>query len=836
MLVVVLSATLSPIGRSSCHVWRTVTALFPWKDTHLLPKPRDTRPELLSPAGSVDALHAAVAAGADAVYLGLADFNARRGADNFNLQTLEEACEFAHLRGVRVYLTANVAMLPRDVGIALSMVADAHNAGVDAVIVQDIGLMHLIAKHLPEMRVHASTQMNVHSSASVEAVAALGASRITLARETSLSEIARLAAVGEALGVEVETFTHGALCVCYSGQCLMSSLIGGRSANRGECAQPCRLPYELQDRAENSLADVGAHLLSPRDLAAITVLPGLIATGTAALKLEGRMKSAEYVALVTGVYRAALDRALADPDSYEVRDGEMAVLAEAFSRGFSEAYLTSERGNDMMSYRRPNNRGVPLGRVSSFTGGRATIELTTAAAADDTIEVWTSRGRFAQALGQMTHSGAAHANAPAGTSVEVALDEPVSSGDRVFRVRNADLTAAAARLFADPNGPAIPMRFEVSVVVGHSLTVRVTDASGDTGAAEGPVVEPARTKAVTAEEIAEHVGRLGNTPYVAADWDIQLSANSGIGYSVLHKVRRDAIDDYERTVLAPWSNRSAAAPNLVPSRARRTPQTSPRVVAVVSDARVAMRCLAAGADEVQVPAWALGDEVPDGMVPLVPRVCHDSEMDAMHSPVLSAGRGVAGTLGSIRRLAEKAEMQAHWSLNALNPYSVDLLAEMGCASVWLSPELTAEQIADIARSTSVELGVAVAGRQELMVTEHCVLMAEGECDQNCGGCARRAQSRVLKDRKGYLFPVVTDITGRTHIYNAVPLDATSALADLLKAGVRDFRADLETEDASTAEAVVRSVRQALIAAISGGRPGAKAYTDSTTGHYFRGLR
>ena len=257
--------------------------------------------ELLAPAGNMAALHAG--GGGER-----AAFNARRGADNFTLETLREACDFAHLRGVSVYVTMNTIILPDEVGEALECVRQAYRAGADGFIVQDIGLAAEISRTLPEASLHLSTQMNTHNLAGVRAAARLGAERITLAREVSLDEIALLCAAAAEEGMEVEVFAHGALCVCYSGQCFMSSMIGGRSANRGMCAQACRLPYELQNKAlQKSLPSPGDHLLSPQDLCTVDRVDDLVAAGVASLKIEGRMKSPEYVFAVTSVYRKALD-------------------------------------------------------------------------------------------------------------------------------------------------------------------------------------------------------------------------------------------------------------------------------------------------------------------------------------------------------------------------------------------------------------------------------------------------------------------------------------------------------------------------------------------------
>ena len=796
------------------------------------------RPELLAPAGSPDALRAAVANGADAVYLGVEAFNARRGAANFAIETLAETCRFAHVRSVKVYLTANVVVLPDELAPALRLVDEAWAAGVDAVIVQDLGLLRAVRAQLPHVRVHASTQMNAHNTPTIETLASLGVSRVTLAREVAMEEIAGFVSAGV---VEIESFVHGALCMCYSGQCLMSSLIGRRSANRGLCAQPCRLPYELLDEHRDVLATPGAHLLSPKDLAGVAQLPALVASGVSALKIEGRMKSPEYVALVTGVYRAALDRAIAEGEEFRLRDGEGAVLAESFSRGFSEAYLVGERGNDMMSYRRPNNRGVPVGRVASAERGTVTVALDAALEAADTIEFWTSAGRFAQVVGKLTYAGSSHDAAPAGVRVELSVEEPVSAGDRVFRVRNAALSAAAERTFSEHDaGASINLDFDVKVVVGSPLVVAVTDAAGRRGSASGPPVERARTKAVTAQEVAEHVGRLGGTPYAIGSWSLELSSDAGIGFSALHRARRDALDAYEAVRLAQWSGRHpvGALPPALPS-VRRRKAAAPRLAVRVADEETASACLEAGADEAQVPAYSLSASRPlgPGIVPVISRIAHDREVVSALRWATQGARVLVGNLGLVKAAADLgAVVAADWSLNALNAHSVAQLDELGASFVWLSPELSGRQVAQIGAEATVEVGLGVYGRQELMVTEHCILMAEGACDQHCGSCIRRLGARSLRDRKGYEFPVVTDVTGRSHLYNSVPLDLSAAVPEIVSAGISAVRLDLELEDAETAVRQTRRFCELLERTALGVVAAARERDPSTTsGHYFRGV-
>jgi len=795
-------------------------------------------PELLAPAGGPQSLRAAVNNGADAVYLGVDSLNARRGATNFSLEELPDVCRYAHLHGVRVYLTANVLVLAEEMITAVEMVSRAWEAGIDAVIVQDLGLLRLLRRELPHVRVHASTQLNTHNSATVEELESLGAARVTLARETSLTEIAAFSALP---GIEVESFVHGALCVSYSGQCLMSSMIGGRSGNRGLCAQPCRMPYELTDGRREVVETPGLYLLSPRDLVGIGQLPALIASGVTALKIEGRMKSPEYVALVTSVYRAALDRALENADDFSITEAERSILDEAFSRGFSPAYLLEERGNSMMSYGRPNNRGVAIGRVSWLEGEWATISLDGALDAGDTIEFWTNRGRFAQKVGPMRHEDATIMAAPAGSSVSIHAEKRLSNGDRVFRVVNASLEQAARRTFSKESiEGTIDLEFSVTLVRNRPLRVEVNDGT-HFGAAEGPVIEVARTKAITADEVTEHVGRLGGTPYRAASWDLELDIGAGAGYSMLHRVRRDAIAEYEASVLAPYADRAYKSIEVSTPRGRGLENAAPEIVVATSDISIAKACLDTNVSRVQIPVWLLsefGGKVPDRIVPVIPRIAHDEEAERFLRAVSGCQRVVVGNLGLVRKLAEEGiEVEADWSLNAINPWTVEALADLGASSVWLSPELSGRQIAEIARHAPIPVGTAIWGRQELMITEHCVLMAQGPCKRNCDTCKRREGRHTLRDQKGYEFPVVTDPTGRTHIYNSVPLDLTRALDEVVATGVARVRIDLHVDSLRFAQRIVSDMSDVLRTAAAGRPvPDAAMVEITTSGHFFRGVK
>lgn len=828
--------------------------------------------ELLAPAGNMAALHAAVTGGADAVYLGLETFNARRGADNFTLETLREACDFAHLRGVSIYVTMNTIILPDEVGEALECVRQAYRAGADGFIVQDIGLAAEISRTLPEASLHLSTQMNTHNLAGVRAAARLGAERITLAREVSLDEIALLCAAAAEEGMEVEVFAHGALCVCYSGQCFMSSMIGGRSANRGMCAQACRLPYELQNKAlQKSLPSPGDHLLSPQDLCTVDRVDDLVAAGAASLKIEGRMKSPEYVFAVTSVYRKALDAALAKENA-AITDADRDRLTDAFSRGFTTAYLDGKRGNDIMSYQRPNNRGLFLGRVDEVRDGAAYLKSAHALTEGDVLEFWTRKGNGTLTLGPVRTDKKGRYHLPLEGKTRT-----VKAGDRVFRVRSAE-----AAFEDDAREPRVPLVGTATLHIGEPLRMEFHPAAeadiegaprttlavarrlqaafpdGVSGVAEGAPVEAARTRAVSFDDVAAHIDRLGNTPYQLVNLTIDMDDGVGIGFSALHGVRAAALDALTEVLTAEGHGRTL--PRTIPREPLPAARpTGCRVAVTVTNPACARAAKRAGAHLIYVPAlnYRRGEAViagqknaaaeqagyPKGCIPIMPVADHEAVGGAREAVVDAdvwkyAAEGkplLAESLGAMERASEEGallDVGSHAPIT--NGLSLAVASEFGAARVWLSPELTLRQIEEVAKDAPVELGVLLIGAQELMVTEHCMLMSQGPCDENCAECPRRKSPHVLKDRKGYEFPVVTDAMGRSHLYNAVELDIASSMPELLAAGISSYMVDATLMNAEeTAHAVGRAIR-ALHVAQNDGNAIAKM-PNTTSGHLYRGV-
>jgi len=536
------------------------------------------RIELLAPAGSPQALHAAVENGADAVYLGGKLFSARQYAKNFDLNTLRDEIRYAHARGVNVYLTMNILISDSEMKEALNYAAQVREAGIDGFIVQDLGLAAALRRAMPDVPLHGSTQMTIYDTAGANALEDMGFKRVVLARELNLNKISEIV---RNTSLEVEIFVHGALCVCYSGQCLMSSIIGGRSGNRGRCAQPCRLPYRLMN-VKSGKQDMKSvrprYLLSPKDICSVDFLDEIASSGVSSLKIEGRMKSPEYVATVVRIYRKYLDLAQArvenqtdgrfSPDERDKHD-----LLQIFNRGgFSSGYLKEKHGADMMSYEKPNNSGIYLGSVLSYDERQKSfdIKLEDRLSAGDAIEVWTgdseSSGRVVSSIsigkdgqgkdsGKSKGSGKVKGIEQSRLLVQVKAAEKdsivtiggfsgnIRKGNSVYKTSDADLNKAAYESFASGNMRKIKIKGRVVLARGKPLVLALTDSDGNKAHAVGTVLpEDARSIEITKERLAEQLMKTGGTPFEFSGLDIELEGGLSIPVSEINKVRREALE------------------------------------------------------------------------------------------------------------------------------------------------------------------------------------------------------------------------------------------------------------------------------------------------------
>ncbi|MBQ9488168.1 MAG: U32 family peptidase, partial [Selenomonadaceae bacterium] len=494
--------------------------------------------ELLAPAGNFDALKAAVNAGADAVYLAGESFGARAYAQNFSRADLADAVKFAHLRGVKIHVTANTILADDELENFADYIKFLRSINVDAVLVQDLGAAKIIRTVAPELALHASTQMTIHNLDGVKFLETLGFSRVVLSRELSLAEIEHIA---KNSAIETEIFIHGAICICYSGQCLMSSMIGGRSGNRGRCAQPCRLPYKLVDAAGKNLLDnsVGEYLLSPKDFNTLNLLPQIISAGVDSLKIEGRMKRPEYVATVVKVYRENLGKREEGRGNREEGLGNR-ELAQIFNRDFTTAYLEKNQGRNFISDKRPNNRGVLIGRVVKIADNKITLKTTEKISAGDQLEIWVKVG------GRVTFTVENFVTAGDLCTIETKNLRGVKLHDRAFKIFDASLDAEAKKYFNGEYQRKIFVDANVTAKLNQPLTLTFTDVDGNTAAASTDfIAEVAKNRPLNLDTLQKQIGRLGNSVFALRSLNADIDENIMVPISELNDVRRKVTDALE---------------------------------------------------------------------------------------------------------------------------------------------------------------------------------------------------------------------------------------------------------------------------------------------------
>ncbi|MDO4541720.1 MAG: DUF3656 domain-containing protein [Bacillota bacterium] len=761
------------------------------------------KPELLLPAGKFEALKAAVANGADAVYLSGVSYGARAGAGNFNDEEMKKALMLCHSCGVKVYVTMNTLLKDDEVAAALDYVKFLYDLGTDALIVQDMALAGAVKKLLPAFALHGSTQMTIHNVHTAQWAYEFGLKRVILAREMTLEEIRK---IHEAVPkLELEVFAHGAICICYSGQCLMSSLIGGRSGNRGYCAQPCRLAYQLWDDYYGCLSGEPSHLLSPKDLNTLNDLKELAEAGVSGFKIEGRMRRPEYVASVGKAYRNALD---AIDDDGAISPLDEAMVEQVFNREFTQAYLHGNIGADMMSYNRPNNRGVLLGRVKSVNGKVVTLELTKELSIGDGIEVWVKvGGRVGCTVSDIRVNKTKVSKAYPGQEAEINLPGRIAKGDRVFKTYDSLLMSAAAASYEN-FVEDIPLSFKVKAEIGKPLYVAAKDALGhEVEAQPGYIVEKAQKTPTDEAMIKKQLSRLGGSGYSLAAVEVEAGDAIIIPVSILNRARRDIVDKLTQEIF----NRYPKVTNhcYVEAKNRYLTVTKekkkrnvPKLSVKVRDIYQAQAAVEAGAEEIifaphfglepmKDEDWrvlkALNEKYPELLIFALPRVCQDSKFKTLDNDIKKAlamclTRFMVGQTGDIYLKNEYPEIEGffgEFSQNVLNKYAAKELYDLGFTSVTASLELTAEGLSALS-TTAGDKSVIVHGPLPMMISRHCLIGAALGKDKNKVPCGAPCFGRplYLKDRMSMLFPVLGDKYHNFYVYNCRELALIDELNSL----------------------------------------------------------
>lgn len=828
--------------------------------------------ELLAPVGSKEALVAAVESGANAIYLSGKSFGARAYAPNFDDEELAEAVKFAHLRNVLVYVTVNTLVDDSEMPDLVKYLRYLYDIDIDAIIVQDIGVAKLASKVVPNMHLHASTQMTVHNLAGVEFLAKLGFTRVVLARELSLEDIKYIC---KNTKIEIETFIHGALCISYSGQCLMSSIIGGRSGNRGRCAQPCRLPYTLVDQAGNNVldgAEAGEYLLSPRDMNTLDLMPEFIDAGVTSFKIEGRMKRPEYVAIVVDTYRQVIDSFLAT-GSIKIDQQNQKELAQIFNRDFTTAYLKGKEGRNMMSDRRPNNRGVRVGRVVDYNHQARTVDikLDESLSKDDIVDFWVKvGGRVSSTVKSLTVNGEEVESALPGMVARISVSTPVKINDRVFKVFDARLMQRA-RSFFNQSTPKrrIPINIKIDVFEGQPMRLTIQDNEGYHSCAETAfVAQKALKRPLTEDVIIKQIDRLGNTVFQIESIKCNIGGEVMVPISEINDVRRRAIEELENTRLyrfkrTPLSKHSISVDELCLPIIQ-TKKTKPCLVASVDSFDKAAVCVENGADIIMFGGESFNHKLITAhdykkVVELVrsnrkkivlstPRLVKEWQIKGLHEDlelfnILEPDAVSVGNLGALNIAKDMAIKHIHvdYPMNIYNSIAVSFLAEQGVDSLTLSPELTFKQIEEIIKRGDMVYECLADGYLELMITEFCAMgsylgkLDTGKCNNACS----RGQY-WLNDRKNANFPLVTDQFCRMHVLNSKRLSMLPHVPQFGAIGINQIRIEGKKDSIGDLGKVTRLYREVLdigkdhpIFTASGMIESVEQ--DITRGHYFRGV-
>ena len=806
--------------------------------------------ELLAPAGTMENFMAALESGADAIYLGGKVFNARAHAANFGIDELREAVRLAHILDVSVYVTVNILIGDTELKDLEQYIKDLDSIGVDAIIVQDLAVAEIAKRVAPNIHLHGSTQMTAATLDAVRFYESLGFTRVVLARELSLKEIQHICKHCKA---EIEVFVHGALCVCYSGQCLMSSFIGGRSGNRGACAQPCRLPYELLDsKGESVLPKHEAYLLSPKDLNYSEHMNELVAAGVTSFKVEGRMKKVSYVRQVIGTYREILDEA-------SIHENQRKALASGFNRGFSTDYLEDTVGRQMMTVVAPNHQGKPIGE--SYTKkGEVYLSLT------EPIEQG-SLVKILQSNGSVTYY-----------TVD---DEWTCVSDTLYKGRPAEgLAVGQLYLASTPKNTKsrglqeFTRKYDMSVYlsVGSNGETNYTELtaildSGLSVTVTNEYVPAIANKVPTSlEKVTEQLGRLGNTLFRLSYVDIPDGPYMWPA-SVLNALRRDAVTALETALIThhveSWQALQVTGDVDYDFKAQHelSYDTCPMISARVDEIEGVKAAIAGGAQKIvfggdrlsRTPyALSVYDEVArlcaqsDVICTFAtPRVVKDDEVEAYKHTLEAIVQAhpdsisihVPQALLWLRELGYTGAIEADTGLNIFNTPTLHFWEQLHISCVNPSQELTLKQITELAKHSHVPIETMIHGYTEMMISEYCAIASfvgtgsKVNCPMPCV-----KESYSLKDRKGEIFPIRTDPYCRMHIMNSHEMDMRAYVPMLLQKGISILRVDGRHMKPS----YVKDIVSQYVGIATGTMEAPPKKIDSqgesiTRGHYFRGI-
>ena len=787
-------------------------------------------PELLAPAGDWVCAKAAVENGADAIYFGLDRFNARMRGANFTAADLPELMDFLHQRGVKGYLTLNTLIFPAELPAAEQYLKTALRAGVDAVIVQDIGICRLIRHLSPDWPIHASTQMTVTSAAGVEFAHELGCNLVVLARECAIADIQKIQTQLSAqhLNLPLEIFVHGALCVAYSGQCLTSESLGGRSANRGECAQACRLPYDLI--ADGQLVDLRdrQYLLSPQDLAGLELLPEIVRAGVSCLKIEGRLKAPEYVASVTGLYRKAIDQ-LATTPTTTVEPTDRYQLEMAFSRGLATGWLGGINNQTLVHAEYSNKRGVLVGEVIQVRAREVTVQIaTTVKPGDGVVFGLADRtavgGRIYTVTPLTKNSVVLTFN---WDDVDLSL---VRVGDRLWKTSDPELEKQIRQTYSGDKVRATqPLNLAVWGAIDRPLTVTATDRQGHQVQVDSAMpLAIAHNQPLTNAKLRQQLGRLGGTPFELGTLTCDLPSHGMLPVSELNRMRRLLVAQLLelRGQSARWQiNESADGRDLLPRVAkpdqpvilRVLVRTLPQLEAALESQIAQIYCEFTDPSHYRSAGRLAAKQTEIFAVP--PRITKPGERWTLEQISTCQPAGYLVRNYDQLDFWQGQRCIGDFSLNVANALTADYLQRRyGLERITASYDLNITQLLDfLATYSPSQIEVTIHQHMPMFHMEHCVFCAflsQGSDYTNCGRPCDSHQVE-LRDRIGTSHILQADVGCRNTLYNGQAQTGAEYVQQLLAAGVRNWRLEFLRESAAAVTTTISHYQQLMAGEITG---------------------
>ncbi|NSL50865.1 DUF3656 domain-containing U32 family peptidase [Calidifontibacillus erzurumensis] len=791
--------------------------------------------ELLAPAGNWDCIRAAVANGADAVYFGIENYNARVRAENFHIDELPEIMAYLHKYHVQGYVTLNILIFEKEMNEASKIVEACIDAGVDGLIVQDMGLVKMIRDISPDFPIHGSTQMTVTSSEAVEFLKPYNLEVIVLGRENNLKQIRMIA---DQTDVPLEVFVHGALCVSYSGQCLTSEMLGGRSANRGECAQACRLPYDLI--VDGEVKEMGnlAYVLSPKDLAALELIPELIESGVTTFKIEGRLKSPEYVANVVSKYRKAIDEYLAGRN-YKPSKEEIRELQQSFSRGFTFGFLKGTNHKQLLDGTFPKSRGVYLGTVKKVLKDAVLCEIEAPLKRGDGIVFDAGRPEEKEEGGRvydLRKKGKKIDGEVKQGLVEIVPGRhdinltKVHVGDKIWKTSDQELEKRLRKTFETEKAFRLfPLGVSVTGSVGEPLkTVWHDEVTNNYVTIESTVnLEKAIKRPLTKEYLEEQLGRLGGTIFELSQIEVDLKEDVIIPVKELNRIRREAVDKLLLLRQTPYRYQKNQVETINSTRKQSKKEQSlyPSLISLCRSLEQIEASCQTDVDFIYADfefttdypkAVQIARAYQKPIALATPRIHMPGENGILHGIIKASPDAIlVRNLGAIYYYQQQnvtLPLIGDFSLNIANSKAVDLFLERGLSRITPSYDLNIQQMFDLLEHVPEEkIEIVIHQHLPMFHTEHCVyctFLSEGTDFTNCGRpCEKHRIS--LQDRIGMIHPVRVDIGCRNTVYNAIEQSGAEYIANFLNAGISHYRIEFLEEDAKKVQEVIQLYREAL---------------------------